>query len=70
MTTEQDCELVVNVADLARRLRLSRRWLHGEAVAGRIPSLKAGHQRLFDVEAVRRSLAARAAYTPNEGIEP
>lgn len=54
-------ELIMSIDELARRLRLSKRWLHTEAVAGRIPSLKAGKRRLFNIEAVRRSLAARAA---------
>ncbi|MCH7791556.1 MAG: hypothetical protein IID31_04660 [Planctomycetes bacterium] len=56
-----DGELIVSLDELARQLRLSKRWLHAEAVAHRIPSLKAGQRRLFNVEAVRQSLAARAA---------
>ena len=59
-----DENLIVNLEELAQRLRLSKRWLHAEAVAGRIPFLKAGHKRLFNVEAVHRSLATRAAETP------
>lgn len=55
--------LIVSIDELARQLRLSKRWLHAEATARRIPSLKAGQRRLFNVEAVRRSLAARAAQT-------
>ena len=55
-----DHELIVSLDELARQLRLSKRWLHAEAVAHRIPSLKAGRRRLFNVEAVSRSLAARA----------
>ena len=56
-----DHERIVSIDELAQRLRLSKRWLHAEAVAHRIPWLKAGRRRLFNVEAVRRSLAARAA---------
>lgn len=54
---------VVPIEVLARRLGLSRRWLHREAQAERIPSLRAGRRRLFNPEAVRRALAARAAET-------
>lgn len=50
---------------LARQLRLSRTWLKGEADAERIPYLKAGAKRLFNVEAVRVVLAERAASGPN-----
>lgn len=53
--------LLVNLRELARHLRLSASWLKAEANAGRIPSLKAGNRRLFNVEAVRRTLAHRAA---------
>ncbi len=35
--------------ELARKLRLSCRWLHKEVMAGRIPSLKAGKQRRFSI---------------------
>ncbi|MCP3903278.1 MAG: hypothetical protein GY715_06540 [Planctomycetes bacterium] len=56
-----DEERIVSIDELARRLRLSKRWLHTEATARRIPSLKAGRRRLFNIEAVRRALAARAA---------
>ncbi len=61
-----DHELIVSIDELARRLRLSKRWLHAEAVARRIPSLKAGQRRLFNVEAVERVLLERAARDPQE----
>ncbi|MEN1706342.1 MAG: helix-turn-helix domain-containing protein [Planctomycetota bacterium] len=57
----QNAPQIVSLDELARRLRLSRRWLHREAMADRIPSLKAGHHRRFNVEAVAAALAKRAA---------
>ena len=54
-------DLLVPLDELARQLRLSRRWLRAEAAANRIPSLKAGQRRLFNVDAVRACLADRAA---------
>lgn len=56
---------VVSLDELARRLRLSRRWLHREALDGRLPSLKAGKQRRFNIAAVERTLAERAAGGPD-----
>jgi excisionase family DNA binding protein len=52
---------LVELVELSRTLRLSRRWLKREIAAGRIPYLKAGHKRLFNTNAVRDALAARAA---------
>jgi hypothetical protein len=45
---------------LARRLRVPVRWLHSEAEAGRIPSLRADNQYLCDFEAVEAALLERA----------
>ena len=56
-----DTTTLVALDELALRLRLSKRWLHREAVEGRLPSLVAGNQRRFNVEAVQQSLAVRAA---------
>ena len=52
---------VVTLGELARRLRLSKRWLAAETKAGRIPSLKAGRRTLYNPEAVREALAELAA---------
>lgn len=52
---------LATLRDLSRRLRVSCAWLKFEADSGRIPHIKAGHQRLFNVEAVMRLLADRAA---------
>ena len=54
-------EDLTNICGLSAALRLSIGWLDREAKARRIPFLDAGGTRLFNVEAVRRSLAERAA---------
>jgi hypothetical protein len=46
---------------LARQLRLDRGWLRREALAGRLPHLKAGRKLLFELGAVKKTLAERAA---------
>jgi hypothetical protein len=46
---------------LARRLRLERGWLKQEALAGRLPYLRVGRKLLFELEAVKDTLATRAA---------
>ena len=45
----------------ARRIGVTSRWLKAEAVAERIPCLCADSRYLFDVDAVTRALARRAA---------
>ena len=59
-------EILCNLRGLAAELQLPREWLATEADAGRIPCLRIGHRRLFNVEAVRRTLAARAAVQYSE----
>lgn len=61
-----ETQTLVNTLGLARRLRLPAAWLRAEAVAGRIPSLRAGRRLLFNVEAVERTLLERAAAIPQE----
>jgi excisionase family DNA binding protein len=56
----QTHESLVSLDELARLLRLSRRWLSREVAAGRLPFLQAGRRRMFNVTAVRQSLAERA----------
>ena len=46
---------------LASKLGLPRNWLRAEADAGRIPCLKIGRRRLFNLETVRLILGGRAA---------
>jgi excisionase family DNA binding protein len=52
---------LVTLHQLAARLRLSREWLREEALAGRLPCLRVGRKLLFNLPAVERILAERAA---------
>jgi hypothetical protein len=54
------CELLT-LHQLAARLRLSRDWLRAEALADRLPCLRAGRKLLFNLPTVHRILAERAA---------
>lgn len=45
----------------ARRLGVSARWLKSEAVAGRVPCLRADSCFLFDADALTAALRERAA---------
>jgi hypothetical protein len=47
----------------ARRLRVPAGWLRSEALAGRVPVLRAGRRLLFNVDAVRAALLERAKHT-------
>jgi hypothetical protein len=49
---------------MARRLRVTTRWLKCEALDGRVPCLQAEDRFLFDAEAVERVLLARAGEMP------
>lgn len=42
--------------EMARMLRVSKRWLDAKVREGRIPSIKVGGRRLFDPQAVRQAL--------------
>jgi hypothetical protein len=46
---------------LAAHLRLPREWLRDEALAGHLPCLRVGRKLLFNLPAVERLLAERAA---------
>ena len=50
------------IGPMARRLRVSVRWLRSEAEAGRVPHLKADRAILFDPDAVESALLERARY--------
>ncbi len=54
-------DTLVNINGLALSLRLPVAWLKRETMAGRIPCLKIGRRCLFNVDAVRKALAERAA---------
>jgi len=45
---------------MARRLRVSVKWLRAEAEAGRVPHVRADRAFLFDPDAVERVLVERA----------
>lgn len=58
MLTQETKLLPLNA--MARRLRVTVRWLRAEAESGRVPALKAGERYLFDQVAVEDVLVARA----------
>ena len=51
---------LVNLPGLSRALRLPVRWLKHEADKGGIPCLRIGRRRLFNLPAVKATLAKRA----------
>ena len=55
---------LLTAGQMARRLRVTARWLKAEADAGRIPHLKAETVYLFDPDVVERVLRERAGATP------
>jgi hypothetical protein len=60
------CEMgptILPLSVVARRLRVTRTWLLGEAEAGRVPALRAGSRWLCDPAAVEKNLANRARAT-------
>jgi excisionase family DNA binding protein len=50
----------ITVEDLAAVTGLPRAWLRAEADAGRLPCVRAGRRRMFDLDAVVRELNSRA----------
>jgi hypothetical protein len=53
--------MLINIHGLSARLRLPAGWLRAEALAGRIPCLMVGRRLLFNLGAVQKVLADRAA---------
>lgn len=51
---------LLHLPALARRLGVPASWLRREADTGRLPCVRAGSQRLFDVELVEALLLERA----------
>ena len=49
----------MSLAELSDRTGLSMRWLRREADARRIPCIRAGRRRMFNLDAVLKALAAR-----------
>ncbi|MEK6675971.1 MAG: hypothetical protein AABZ47_10000 [Planctomycetota bacterium] len=52
---------LTNLRGVAVQLKLPMAWLRSEAEAGRIPCLRVGRKMKFNLDAVRRVLAKRAA---------
>lgn len=52
-------EKLLSLAELAGRTGLPAAWLRREADAGRIPCIRAGRRRMFNVSAVLKVLAER-----------
>jgi hypothetical protein len=46
---------------LIRTTNLPAAWVKREADAGRLPCIRIGRRRMFDLDAVRRALAERSA---------
>jgi hypothetical protein len=49
----------IRADELARATRLPAAWLRREADAGRLPCIRAGRRRMFDLAAVLKALADR-----------
>ena len=61
--------MVLPLRDAARRLGVSRAWLRREALAGRVPALRAGATFLFSAAALESALARRAGQF-EAGVSP
>ena len=51
---------LVSVKALSERTGLPAQYIRREADAGRLPCIRVGRRRMFDLDAVRRELVARA----------
>lgn len=51
---------LLNLRDLAHRLKLPMSWLRREAASGRLPCLQVGRRVLFSFSAVEEALLFRA----------
>ena len=60
---DNDLPTLLPLQIMARRVFVSAAWLRAEAVAGRIPHLRADKRFLFDPQAVERVLLERAQQT-------
>ena len=61
---------LVTASTMARRLRVTLRWLRSEAEAGRLPCIRAEKQLLFDADVVERVLLERAGQPVVEEAPP
>lgn len=60
---------LVDIGQLAARLKLPIRWLKTEAKAGRLPCLRVGRRWFFDALTVDQTLAERASRRAGEVLE-
>lgn len=60
-------ETFISLQQLARELGLPASWLKSEALAGRIPALRAGRRWAFSAPAVRAALLERTTGKPLSG---
>jgi len=49
----------LKLSELSRETRLPAAWLRREADAGRLPCIRVGRRRMFELEAVLSALADR-----------
>jgi len=61
---------LANLNELAYSLKLPLDWLKAQADTGRIPCLRIGRKRLFNISAVRQTLAQLAAEGSKRGKLP
>jgi len=63
-------EKLLTTRGIARHFGLPVEWVIAEAKAGRLPHLRAGRQRLFNVDAVLQALLEAATRLPEEDCRP
>lgn len=60
---------LITLRSMAARLRVPAKWLKQEALAGRIPCLRAGTAILVDPQVVETELVRRAAASQGDDRE-
>ena len=63
MATMNCTPRLLTIGAMARRLHVPATWLRAEALAGRLPHLRAGQRVLFHVDTVEQILLERARTT-------
>jgi excisionase family DNA binding protein len=59
---------LMSLSTAARRLGVPARWLRAEALAGKIPHLRAGSRVLVNLDSLRALLLSRAAAHVEEEV--
>lgn len=59
----------LSIVGLSQATKLPAAWLRAEALAGRLPCLEVGRRLLFDLDAVKKALSARAAAGKAERVD-